>query len=297
MFIMLGIGYAFPLPLYHTAEYSEAQKVPMMLLNLNLLTSWLGLSHFYFAYEGQFLKARSKTKKSFYFIYFVIAVFVLLALVLAYKLMPFQIFFLLVWVSFIPHFIKAESMFMGFDKRNNRLIYPFPTLAFAFFSLSLYINNFFVVSQWVIFLIGVTLAFFGFLWIHKSKNMRWEGPFFVISAFFIAEGLLWGTYSKYMDEDFQYGVYAFHISAFSFYHYFRSYQFGFNSKNFPLTLKKVILINSAMMLLGYLALYFYSKSPIVYLFGYEYFTIYVALHLILSEIFPRLQKRMILTSP
>jgi hypothetical protein len=48
----------------------------------------------------------------------------------------------------------------------------------------------------------------------------------LLGFFFVGEGLVWGTYSKFMTSQFRRRLYVFHIAVAGFYHYFRSYAFA-----------------------------------------------------------------------
>jgi hypothetical protein len=196
----------------------------------------------------------------------------------------------LAWVYFIPHFIKAELFFSQRTKRSNKILYLFPTLAFVYFSMTIFLRGWFIEHQWVLVILAILIIGacipFGLFRSLKEQN---TASLSLIGFFLIAEGLLWGTYSKYMVDTFADGVYTFHVAAASFYHYFRSYHFGVLGE--PVTKRtrywlEVAIVNLLVIALGYLISRFIDWAIVSYLFDPFWFTTWVALHLICSDIFP-----------
>jgi hypothetical protein len=53
-FLLMGLGYAFPLPLVaHAPDRMWAGQMAPEILNLYALTAWMGQAHFFYAFRGQ----------------------------------------------------------------------------------------------------------------------------------------------------------------------------------------------------------------------------------------------------
>ena len=96
-----------------------------------------------------------------------------------------------------------------------------------------------------------------------------------------------------MSPQFRQGVYIFHIAVASFYHYFRSYAFAMKKiTSVPLLnyWLKIVVINLVVILFGWLVLRHENWRPLEFIFGIEYFTFWVGLHLLSSDIFSAIRK-------
>jgi hypothetical protein len=294
-FLFAGAGYACPFLLFPQNHPLNGPTSPEV-LNLYFLVAWMGLAHFIFAYSGQTKTLlRSKINLPGKFVIGLILGGGLL--ILLRQWIGLQIFSLLVWIYFIPHFVKAELHFSRtFEPRkaDGWVLYWFPTLGFAFFSFSVFAPAAWTQNSWL--LIGSALACVaaGLAGgVHRQLRQPALATYALLAFFFIGEGLVWGTYSKYMSPQFRQGVYIFHIAVASFYHYFRSYAFAIK-KITPATLLnywlKIIAINLAVILSGWLVLQHENWQPFQFVFGIQYFTFWVGLHLLSSDIFSAVKK-------
>jgi hypothetical protein len=94
-----------------------------------------------------------------------------------------------------------------------------------------------------------------------------------------------------MTPYFRTGLYVFHIAGASFFHYFGSYAFGMarSTADRWLKLVSILAINAAVICIGLISVRFLAWSkPIT---GVEYFTFWVALHQLSSDLFPRFRKK------
>jgi hypothetical protein len=294
-FLFAGAGYACPFLLFPQNHPLNGPTSPEV-LNLYFLVAWMGLAHFIFAYSGQTKTLlRSKINLPGKFVAGLILGGGLL--ILLRQWIGLQIFSLLVWIYFIPHFVKAELHFSRtFEPRkpDGWILYWFPTLGFAFFSFAVFAPAAGTQNSWL--LIGASLACVaaGLVGgVHRQLRQPALATYALLAFFFIGEGLVWGTYSKYMSPQFRQGVYIFHIAVASFYHYFRSYAFAMK-KIVPANLLnywgKIIAINLAVILSGWLVLQHENWQAFQFIFGIQYFTFWVGLHLVSSDIFSWMKK-------
>jgi hypothetical protein len=280
-FIFAGIGYAFPLQLF-AENYPLNGPVSPEILNLNFLVVWMGLAHFVFAYSGQAKTLRRSGGSA--------SLLFGLSLLMGGTILAFfrsrvglRIFDSVIWVYFIPHFIKAELHFIKNCQPelcpSAWVLYWFPAVGFAFFTFAL----FGPIS--ISFNTGILIAMAGLCIVAYA-------PFALLGFFFIGEGLVWGTYSKFMSPQFRQGLYVFHIAVASFYHYFRSYGFALRKmrrEDFDGYLLTVTGVNLALIGLGVWVAWHPVWRYAHYLFGLPYFTFWVGLHLISSDIFSGLR--------
>ena len=296
-FMVLGLGYALPfaaLPETNGLQVFKAEEV----VNLYALVAWMGLAHFYFAFKGQgtsFIR-RGLTRQGL--IFAGTALLTLIGLALTRHFVGFAIFNALTWIYFIPHFIKAELFFSKkttSKSKENWIYYIFPTIAFTYFSVVLFARHWFFDMQWLVVVLALIVVLICLpLGLLRSLKAPPMSAFTLLGAFILAEGLVWGTYGKYMHSAFADGVYTFHVAAASFYHYFRSYHFptlwldASKRRGFWL---QVFAVNIGLCAIGYVFLNYFGGSFLNYLLDPYWFTVWVAWHLVCSDTFPILRSR------
>jgi hypothetical protein len=290
------VGYALPNHLF-AENYPLNGPTSPEILNLYFLVAWMGLSHFVFAYAGQAKSLKCSGRK----VPLLFAVSLALGAVIllfSRKMTSPRIFDSVVWVYFIPHFIKAELHFI----RNCQpelspdawVLYWFPAAGFAFFTFSVY------APMAVSFNTGILIALAGLCIVAGLAGRILQqlsepayAPFALLGFFFVGEALVWGTYSKYMTPQFRQGLYVFHIAVASFYHYFRSYGFALRKMVAEVRGRYLLLvsvINLAIIALGTYVAWHPQWQYAHYLFGLPYFTFWVGLHLVSSDIFSMLRR-------
>jgi len=281
-FLFAGLAYGLPLLLF-PANHPMNGPISSEILNLYTLTAWMGLAHFAFAYHGQGIALQRKGKK---YLPYLIALFIGgISLYLFRSWFNVQLFSLLVWIYFIPHFIKAELHFSSalehIPASSLKVTYWFPTLTFAYFSWVL----FFPSDAWLrlglaLLLVLIFTMMAGF----RHLQNRHLSQVLVLGFFFIGEGLVWGTYRKYMDPHFQIGLYIFHVAMASFYHYFRSYDYALKRQQKASYLVGIMVVNLLIIVLGYIGLR--STIPLInWVLDAQFFTFWVGLHLVMSDYF------------
>lgn len=290
-FVLVGVGFALPVYLFPEGTAAPLQRAPEI-LNLFCLVSWLGMSHFYFAYQGHgmALWRRSGALGKY------IGLVTLSALGLAglWMLLGAKLFSALAWSYFIAHLIKAE---MYFSRQSGWLFFLQPLLAFSFFSFALLAPDE-IVNPLNLFA-GAAVCGLPFLFpfyrLHlksvlqkgldaptRDSSVLW-GSSLLISAFLVGEGLLWGRYRPWMTPEFRDGVYTVHVALASFYHYFKSYAHMQVRKQGGLL--RILIVNAVVMVIGVLTLFLWRDSPLKYVFGFQYFTFWVWLHQWMSDVF------------
>jgi len=86
---------------------------------------------------------------------------------------------------------------------------------------------------------------------------------------------------------FRTGVYIFHIAAASYFHYLGSYIYAFERSSGVdrwLTPIAIVGVNFVLILLGWAAARFVSMSWLTPVIGIQWFTLWVAVHLVSSEL-------------
>ena len=298
-FLTVGAAYALPFLLFTETHPLNGPTSPEI-LNLNLLVAWMGLAHFVFAYQGQAktLRSRAHVRLTALFVASLLAGAVALAALR--WLAGARIFDALVWVYFIPHFIKAELHFgratrsQAEEPEQRVALYWFPALGFAFFTAVLYSpltisfhTQFLLAGAAVCVLAGLEGG------ILRELSEPTRATYALLGFFFIGEGMVWGAYSKFMTPQFRQGLYVFHIAVASFYHYFRSY--GFALRRLPEGRARsywhvIIGVNLFLIFAGtWMAHHpgWFWGQP---LFGLTFFTFWVGLHLISSDVFTFLKR-------
>ncbi len=293
-FLFVGLGYALPFDLFSPGHGLRSQISPEI-LNLYFLVGWMGLAHFVFAYQGQFLTLKKNHK--WIGAYIGGMLFGAGALYALRQIAGPMIFSFLMWIYFLPHFVRAEVLFSsqleGKDSKTTWGVYLFPTLAFTFFTVVLFCPMEFIQNRWILLGVATICLILG---LATGLKRQLDNPDFsryaLLGIFLIAEGLVWATYRQYMNAHFQAGVYVIHIALASFMHYFRAYGFAlFKQSNRRIQyLAKIFLVNLAMIALGYFCLHNQSMTPGLYVLDATYFTYWVGLHLFSSELFLFLKK-------
>ena len=297
-FITVGAAYALPFLLF-SQNHPLNGPVSPEILNLNLLVAWMGLAHFVFAYWGQgksLLSPGIAHGRPLIFLCSLVLAGVLLAL--SDKLLPAALFDAVIWVYFIPHFIKAEIHFKRASQSEiaarSVVLYWFPALAFAYFTAALF-APLKVSSNTGILLAGAGVCVLAGLMggILRQLAQPAYATWALLGFFFVGEGMVWGAYSKYMTPQFRHGLYVFHIAVASFYHYFRSYGFALRRlapERVRVYMAVIVLVNLLLIAVGcWIACHpdWGWGQP---LFGITFFTFWVGLHLISSDIFTALRK-------
>lgn len=292
MFLLLGVGYStplrlVPLPPRHIWEGSLATET----LNLYALTAFAGWAHFAYAWRGQYLASRRYPNSSR--MGYWVAVFILLLLLIALRAwLGVAVFSLLAWVYNISHFVKAEVFFSGF--RETRTSYYSPVAAFAWFTLCLFdvgpLGNPSIVFAGSAAIAIVILVFGGWQLLATGEVLL---P--LLTLFLLAETMVWSSYGRYMSESFRVGIYIFHIAAASFYHYLTAYFYAESrGKETDKSLRSstIIMVNLAMILIGTATAWLRAMRWLQPLFGVEWFTLWVALHLAASDLQPIWKRRL-----
>jgi hypothetical protein len=289
MFLMLGAAYALPWRLVPTppAHIWEGSIAPEI-LNLYAVTSFLGWAHFLYAWRGQWqgtLKLNTQSRVMYWLL-----IAVLLVCVIGIRfLLGVGLFSLLAWVYNIAHFVKGEVHFSG--KKESSISFYQPVVAFTWFTLVIFGIGPFTRIPWMLFsisiLLGVAMLVLGGWHLLRAGESRMP----LLSLFLIGEGLVWGTYGHYMTPSFRVGVYVFHIAAAGFYHYLGSYFYARSRliaprKDAMLSTTAIVLINLAMLGAGCAVAsvaWLHWFTPIL---GVEWFTLWVTMHLIASDVLP-----------
>lgn len=282
-FLLAGIGFALPLYLFPGLSYATQIGRAPEVMNLFCLVAWMGLSHFSFAYTGH-IKACLKQKFSLP-LYLIILILSLIAFFVLRMQIGIAIFSAIAWIYFISHLIKAE---LYFSNIRDWKVFLVPLFAFSFFSFALLAPDDWVRIRYLF--IGVAICLSPFL----AKSVRgylkssFSVPLLLIAMFLIGEGLIWGKYRPFMSPEFRDGVYTIHVALASFYHYFKSYHHMLLRNQGSIS--KIVAINVGIISLGVLCLRFGEATPLIFLFGAQYFTVWVFLHQWMSDCFNWLKK-------
>lgn len=261
-------------------------------LNLYALTAWMGQAHFIYAFRGQIRGLRSRPRVWALFLFLTAVAFGLLFVLR--NVLGIGLFSALAWLYFLSHFAKAERIFQASGSSGAepvKFAYYQPVLAFGFLSLVLFDVGNLNFRPWL--LLGITailacvILVFGGWKALSASNAR----FTMLALFFLGECLVWGTYGRYMTPAFRVGVYVFHVAAASYFHYMGSYFYGRGRARDPwLHPIAIAAVNLIVILLGYASGFLPAFRWLMPLLGVEWFTLWVALHLAASDIFPFARK-------
>ena len=292
-FLLMGLGYAIPLTLVpHAPAKMWAGQMAPEILNLYALTAWMGQAHFFYAFRGQANALKKQPQLAALF--FALVALILLVLIGLRALLGAALFSALAWIYFIGHFAKAERVFQAGPRGGQnaaRRAYYQTVLPFAWLSLVLFNVGHLDSRPWLLLTVTLSLAALVFClggWRALSSG---DARFTVLALFFLGECLVWGTYGRYMSPAFRVGVYVFHVAAASYYHYLGSYFFGRARSSDPLLHSAWIIgVNLAIIALGWASGFLVALRWLTPLLGIEWFTLWVALHLVGSDLFPRIRQ-------
>ncbi len=177
MLLLTGFAYSLPVLLFpsnHSLNGSMSSEV----LNLYFLVGWMGLAHFIYAYYGQALALkRNPANLAPYLIGVVLGAIVLATM---RYFMGFMLFSFLMWIYFLPHFVKAEIHFTTvLEKKKVKEsagVYLFPAIAFSFFTFALFGPVEFVSNPWNLILMAVGCLVLG-LFLGLKKQLSDRGRF------------------------------------------------------------------------------------------------------------------------
>ncbi|RSL16602.1 hypothetical protein EDE15_2123 [Edaphobacter aggregans] len=280
-FLLLGVGYANPWPLVTSPPAGMWNgQLAFEVLNLYALVVFLGWAHFLYAWQGQW-KASGRLTPLRRALYWGTVAAALILLAVLRKWWGVAVFSLVVWVYNIAHFIKAEILFAGARERSR---FYSPVIAFAWFTLVLFQAGpmgKLAVAVGGSVLLAVALLVAGDWRVLAEGQVRLP----VLTLFLLGETLVWTAYGQYMSPAFRVGIYVFHIAAASFFHYLSSYFFA--SGRSRLTQPWVIaVVNVVFLCAGYAVAHTgWLRWASVWL-APEWFTLWVALHLVGSDLLP-----------
>lgn len=298
--LVIGLTFALPFSLVPAGATNAVSKhMSAEVANVYACTAWAGWAHFIFAFWGQGgalirLKDSLRAKRTITYVFMIVVSVAMLAGLRSY--FGVAAFGAVVWVYFIDHFIKAEQTFEGsLDPREpswRRWVRSYQILL-SFGWLTAVLMNVASVNSypWTLWVISLSLAAVVLVlggWRRLSSGDS-RGP--LISLFFLAEALVWGTFSRYGGPMFLTGVYVFHIAAGSYVHYLGSYFFAGSrlAGARPAYGLVVLGVNAAILGLGYLTVQQPFMAWLKPVLGVEWFTLWVALHLVASDVFPAIK--------
>jgi hypothetical protein len=300
-FLVMGLTFALPFQLlpeqqrtYLSSHFSQE------VANVYAVVAWMGWAHFIFAFRGQggaLARLRDGFRNNRIAGYIgAVAITVAVLASMRWAIGP-AIFGAGVWVYFIDHFLKAEQSFEGKQSLQTSIVGRWLSsyqsiLTFGWLTAVLMnvgnVNS----RPWILWgvslLLGVGVLAFGG-WRNLARGNS-RSP--LLSLFFVAEALVWGTFSRYGGPMFLTGVYVFHVAAGSYFHYFGSYFYAASrsqGKDRFLNPLAIAAINFALIAIGVAVAQFPSLwwlNPIV---GPQWFTLWVGVHLVTSDLFPPLR--------
>ena len=280
-FLLIGIGYSNPWPLFTKLPVGMWDgQFSLEVLNLYALVVFLGWAHFFYAWQGQW-KASSKLGPTRRALYWGVVLIALALLVVVRGWLGVAVFSLLAWVYNIAHFIKAEVFFAGPRERGN---FYSPVVAFAWFTLVLFQVGPMARPSVAIggsMVLAIALLVAGDWKVLAEGRVRLP----VLTLFLLGETLVWTAYAPYMSPAFRVGIYVFHIAGASFYHYLSSYFYasGRSTITRPIT---IIGVNAAFLIAGYAVAHIRGSGWASVWLGPEWFTLWVAIHLVGSDLLP-----------
>lgn len=296
-FLLIGLSFALPLSLVPpTAQRAFSDRLSAETANVYALVAWAGWAHFLYAFRGQFTalsQNRDGMRSGRIGAYFVSLAAITGILLLARSFFGIAVFSGVVWMYFIDHFIKAEESFEGKRERTSMLsrwIASYQTLL-TFGWLSLVLLNVADIdwNHWLIWTVSLALAVIVLACGGAKKLIAGEVRQPMLSLFFVAEALVWGAFSRYGGPVFLTGVYIFHIAAGSYFHYLGSYFMAntrSKARDFWLTPIGILLTNAVIAIIGFTV----TRAPVLGwlspVLGIEWFTVWVGLHLVASDLFP-----------
>jgi len=300
-FLIIGLTFALPHTLIPQAQrQAMSEFFSPETTNVYACVAWAGWAHFLYAFRGQgnaLIRIRDDFRSGRLIAYIVCVALTIVALLGLRRVGGATVFGAVVWVYFIDHFLKAEQSFEG------KTFAPVPILIrwltsyqplFTFGWLSAILLNIGNIpsNPWVLWgvslLLGAIVLVFGG-W-KKLVDGDVRSP--LLSLFFVAEALVWGAFSQYGGPKFFIGVYVFHIAAGSYFHYLGSY-FVANarakSKDVFLKPLSILAVNITIIAIGYVVVHYESLHWLSPIFGIHWFTLWVAVHLVSSDLFPSIK--------
>lgn len=301
-FLLLGMSYGFPFPLWPDAAGAMQVKSPAT-LNMYVLTAWMGLAHFVYACHGQ-VRALWRKRGLPQLVPFVLLLIVVWASMWGVRAaIGVTIWDALVWIYFVYHFIKAELFIndaMPGVRSSPRRDYIIPVVAFSLLSVVLIWRELWLERTELLFVISSSVAAISLMaggWRGLFDPSR--APYVVLGMFLFGEALVWGNYARYMTATFADGVYGFHVAAASFFHYARAYAIPLarHTPGWFLSLSGIVVINLTIIATGWITgLRIPSEVPNL-IWDPRYFTVWVAWHLVASDLFPKFIKPRTQASP
>lgn len=296
-FLVIALSFAWPVHLFPRTDlrvmsphWSDEAG------NVYAVTAWTGWAHFMFAFRGQ-LSSLRKTEKATLrlLVYGTLLALATVALLAVRGVIGAPWFSAIVWIYFIDHFLKAEQTFIGGRTDLRRWISSYQPL-FAFGWLSVVLLNIGEVNArpWILWIVSFGVAVF-VLAMGGWRGMASGDPRApLLSLFFIAEALVWGTVSRYGGPTFLAGVYVVHIAAGSYFHYLGSYFYA--ASRLPVERRRgfylsVLVTNVALIAFGHWLLSNNGSAVLLFFLSPIWFTVWVGLHLVSSDVFPAIRTR------
>jgi hypothetical protein len=296
-FLLMGLTFGLPLQVVPPNFLHEAfPHYSAETGNVFAFVAWAGWAHFVFAYRGQIqaITRPSEDLKVQKLLLFIATLsLIVLILVIFRSILGLSLFSGLVWVYFIDHFVKSEWVFDGNHAAQNSFLRRWgalyqPLLAFSW--LTIVLNNVLNVIAYPWVLWGTSIAM-GSLFLlaggwKRLAHGEFRGP--ILSLLFVAEAVVWGSVGRYAGPTFLVGVYVFHVAAASYFHYLGSYFYAshtFEARQSTIRLGPVLVVNVIVMALGIIVVRTDSLSVLKPVLGLEWFTLWVAAHLIMSDVF------------
>ncbi|MCB0826212.1 MAG: hypothetical protein KDC26_08475 [Armatimonadetes bacterium] len=296
----LIIGLTFALPFQLVPEGAMTNLSPEA-MNVYACTAWAGWAHFVFAYRGQggaLTAVRDAYRSQRLLIYLVILVGSFLVLAAMRYVIGTAIFGALVWVYFIDHFLKAEKFFASPKAVPEPILKRWlnsyqPILTFGWLTVVLLDMGEISQYRWIMWGVSVAIAVLILATGGWKDLLTGDKRGTLLSLFFVAEAAVWGTLSYKNIPVFLAGVYIFHIAFGSYYHYLGSYFVGnarMKKRDIWLLPITILLINGGILALGYFVANYPSMAWLEIVLGVKWFTLWVGMHLVASDVFPLVKK-------
>lgn len=297
--LMIGLSFALPVHLIPTDQVLLIGKnLSPEAANVYACVAWAGWAHFLFAFFGQGYSLvsgpdRGRAPRIGAMLAVIgISIFMLFGL---RHWIGYALFGGIVWTYFIDHFIKAERVFAGDPPRGpawRRWFASYrPLLSFTWLSIVLLSPSNSFTQGWSLWVICAALGALILLCGGWKSLVSAGSPVTLLSLFFVAESAVWGTIGQVSNSTFLAGVYIFHIAAGSYFHYAGSYIHALSAPKPLTTVSWILVINGGVIALGIAAAQHPAFSLLRPILGIEWFTLWVAVHLVASDAFPWLKQR------
>lgn len=300
-FLLVGLTFALPVTLVPASErFGVTQYLSAETGNVYACAAWAGWAHFLYAFRGQRNALASnhdglRTGRTLAYV-FLVALSVAVLVAVRWAAGP-ALFGAVVWVYFIDHFIKAEQSFEGKRPAHSSILVRWassykPLLTFAWLSAVLLDIGGVDSHPWTLWTVSLSLGGLVLLLGGWRDLTSGDARGALLSLFFVAEALVWGAFSSYGGPMFLTGVYVFHIAAGSYFHYLGSYFFASaraKGRDRFVTPLAIVMVNAAIIALGYGSANFEGLAWLEPVLGIQWFTLWVALHLVTSDIFPMIK--------